>query len=145
MDYKKRKCRKTMIDFNYITIIILLFLLTFMKNKEESRFKWACLLTFFFVGFRACVVGADTYNYTLGYMGYNYYNGEDIEPLYKDVYVPFLSHIVKYEPFFVIVNTLVSLSPLYFMIKKYSNNKVMSILVFFLFDIYLLYLMIIRN
>lgn len=134
-----------MIDYNYIIILLFLFLLTFSKYKEDSRFKWACLLTFFFVGFRACVVGADTYNYTLGYMGYNYYNGQDIEPIYKDVYVPFLSHIVKYEPFFIIVNTILSLSPLYFLIKKYSNNKVMSILIFFLFEFYLTYFVALRQ
>jgi len=102
-------------------------------------------LTFFFIGFRACVVGADTYNYTLGYMGYDYYKDQDIEPLYQYVYVPFLSNIVKYEPFFVFINTVFSLSPLYFMIKKYSNNKTMSILTFFLFDLYLLYFVALRQ
>jgi len=134
-----------MIEYHYIIFIIILFFLTFTRFNEEKRFKWVCILTFFFIGFRACVVGADTYNYTLGYMGYDYYKEQDVEPLYRNAYVPFLSNIVKYEPFFVFINTVFSLSPLYFMIKKYSNNKTMSILTFFLFDLYLMYFVALRQ
>jgi hypothetical protein len=116
-----------------------------MKRKNQQHFKWAVWLTFIFIGFRACVVGADTYYYTMGYMGLDYYKGEDLEPLYNDIYIAGLSYILKYEPFFILVNTICSLTPLYLLVKKYSRNKVLSILWFFIFDIYIIYFVALRQ
>ena len=136
---------ENMIDFYYLVFIIILYFLTFSRGNERNRFKWASIITLFFVGFRACVVGADTYNYTLGYLDLNYYKNSDIEILYKNIYIPFLSNIIRYEPFFIFINTLVTLSPLYVLIKKYSNNRELSILCFFIFDLYISYFVALRQ
>ena len=136
---------ENMIDFYYLVFIIILYFLTFSRGNERNRFKWASIITLFFVGFRACVVGADTYNYTLGYLDLNYYKNSDIEILYKNIYIPFLSNIIRYEPFFIFINTLVTLSPLYVLIKKYSNNRELSILCFFIFDLNISYFVALRQ
>ena len=74
----------------------------------------------------------------------NFYKGEEIEPFYK-LYVNFLSSIIKYEPFFILINTIFSLVPIYLLIRSYSTNKTMSILCFFLFGIYSFYFIALRQ
>lgn len=134
------------IEYHYLILIVILFFLSFAKGNKEVKFKWACTLTFLFIGLRACVVGADTYNYTKTFLGTsNFYKGPEVELLYQYVYVPLLSGIFKYEQFFILVNTLVSLSPLYVLIKKYSINKSFSILWFFIFGIYVSYFVALRQ
>lgn len=132
------------IDYHYIIFILVLLYLTFSKGNEEKKFKIAVWFSFLFIGLRACVVGADLYYYTRGYMGMDFYKGEEIEPLYK-LYVEILSSIIKYEPFFVLMNTICSLVPVYFLIRSYSTNKTLSILCFFLFNIYLFYFIALRQ
>lgn len=132
------------IDFYYILLFAILFLLNFIKGRDDIRFKWAVGITFVFIGLRACVVGADTYNYTLGYMGLNYYKSKEIEPLYN-IYVNGLGAIIRYKPFFIFVNTICSLTPLYLLVKKYSDIKVLSILWFFIFGIYISYFIALRQ
>lgn len=133
------------IDYSYLILIIILLFITFSKTSEKEKFKWATCITFLFTGLRACVVGADTYLYTLGYMGFDYYKEENIEPLYRDVYVPLLNSILKFEPFFIIVNTICSLTPIYLLIKKYSEMKTFSVVWFFIYGIYISYFVALRQ
>lgn len=133
------------IDYSYLILIIILLFITFSKKSEKEKFKWVTWITFLFIGLRACVVGADTYLYTLGYMGFDYYKEENLEPLYRDVYVPLLSSIIKFEPFFIIVNTICSLAPIYLLIKKYSEMKAFSVVWFFIYGIYISYFVALRQ
>lgn len=133
------------IDYSYLILIIILLFIIFSKATEKRKFKWAAWITFLFIGLRACVVGADTYLYTLGYMGFDYYKGKELEPLYRNVYVPILSSILKFEPFFIFVNTICSLAPIYFLIKKYSEMKAFSVGWFFIYGIYISYFVALRQ
>lgn len=133
-------------DYPYVFIITLLIILTYRSwNLQDRRnyFIWSVCLTFIFFAFRACVVGADTYNYTLGFLEKkNIYN--DVEPLYN-VYTDALRMIWKNEVFFIIMNTLCSLTMLYIFVKKYSLNSVLSVLLFFLFSVYQPYFVALRQ
>lgn len=133
------------IDLHYILLLLILLFLAFSKGNREKKFIWAVWITFLFLGLRACVVGADTYNYTRGFLGQNFYKGEDIEPLYNILYVRTLSMILQKKEFFILANTFFSLFPLYLLIKKYSLNKSLSILWFFIFDIYYSYFVALRQ
>lgn len=125
-------------DYPYIILILLLSYLTIRSWKLNNRsyyFKWTVIITFLFFAFRACVVGADTYNYTLGFLQKaDYYTGDEIEPLYK-VYVKAIRNIWKNEVFFISMNSFLSLFPIYYIVKKESFNAVLSVFAFFIFQI----------
>lgn len=115
------------------------------RDRNNNYFKVAVSITFAFIGLRACVVGADTYNYTMGYLEKrNIYNGDDIEPLYI-FYTVLLRKIMKNELFFILCNTFLSLAILYALVKRYSLNKTLSVLLFFLFGIYQPYFVALRQ
>lgn len=135
-------------DYPYIILILLLSYLTFRSWKLNNRnfyFKWSVIITFLFFAFRACVVGADTYNYTLGFLQKaDYYNGDEIEPLYK-LYVKGIRNIWKNEVFFIAMNSFLSLFPIYYIVKQESFNTVLSVFSFFIFQIYLPYFVALRQ
>lgn len=135
-------------DYPYIVLILLLSYLTFRSWKLNNRsfyFKWCVVITFLFFAFRACVVGADTYNYTLGFLQKaDYYTGDEIEPLYK-LYVKVIRNIWKNEVFFIVMNSFLSLFPIYYIVKKESFNAVLSVFTFFIFQIYLPYFVALRQ
>lgn len=135
-------------DYPYIILILLLSYLTIRSWKLNNRsyyFKWAVIITFLFFAFRACVVGADTYNYTLGFLQKaDYYTGDEIEPLYK-VYIKAIRNIWKNEVFFISMNSFLSLFPIYYIVKKESFNAVLSVFAFFIFQIYLPYFVALRQ
>ena len=133
-------------DFPYIILIfiLLIFLIkSWNGNRRQKYFYYSSVLTFAFVAFRACVVGADTYNYTLGFLRKaDYY--WDVEPLYK-LYQNVLSGIWKNEVFFIFTNTILSLAPIYYLVKRESSNAILSIFAFFIFQIYLPYFVALRQ
>lgn len=133
------------IDIPYIVVVILLIYFAIKSHKYNSDiyFKYSAVITFVFMACRACVVGADTYNYTLGFMEKkDIYN--DVEPLYN-VYTSILRVIWKSEFFFIAFNTLFSLSMIYILIKRYSFDKTLSVLLFFIFDVYQPYFVALRQ
>lgn len=136
------------IDYPYIIFIIILLYLTYKswnRDLNNRYFKTAVFVTFAFIALRACVVGADTYNYTMGFLEKkDVYNGDEIEPLYL-FYTKFLRNIMKNEVFFIVCNTFFSLFILLKFIKRYSLNKTLSILLFFLLNIFQPYFIALRQ
>lgn len=135
-------------DYPYIIYIILILffcLRSYKTNNAGSNFNSCVIITFLFIGLRACVVGADTYLYTLTFLGTrNDYIMDEIEPLYK-IYNFILSSIYKNEVFFLLCNTFFSLFPLYLLINKFSDFKELSIALFFLLGINLSYFVALRQ
>lgn len=137
-----------MTDYRYIIfILILLFFVikSWYGDKDNKYFKWSIGVCFVFIGCRACVVGADTYNYTQSFLGNSYaYTSDEIEPLFV-FYINNLSKIIKNEVFFILCNTIFSLISIYYLILKFSTNKTLSVFCFFVLGIYLSYFVVLRQ
>lgn len=136
-------------DYPYIIIflIILFFSIKYWKKGDRRYFKIVTWLTFLFIGLRAPVVGADTYDYVRIFLGKssNYESSVDTwEPLFL-MYNYILSLFVGNGQLYLLISTFISLFPLYYLIKRYSYNPPLSILLFFLFGIYQIYFVALRQ
>ena len=135
-----------MSDYHYIILVIILFIL-YIKNKNNNTKteKWAFGIIFAFIGFRACVVGADTYEYTNFFLGYfSHYDDNRIEPLFR-IYIEWPSKLLKSELFFILLNTVCTVIPLFVFINKFSKNPTLSLILFFLLEIYITYFVALRQ
>lgn len=123
-------------------ILLYLILVLFVIRNKANEFYIACFIVFVFYAFRAPTVGGDTYDYVSYLAGEkNYYNNDSRE-LERGfvIFRNFISELTSSR--FVILNliTLLSLSPVYLIIKRFSSHKTLSILLFFLLDICVLYM-----
>ena len=94
--------------------------------------KGAFVVAFVFFAFRAPVVGADTWNYVRYLTGErNFYNYDPrpLEPLFV-VYREILCSFTSSRFVVMVVNTVVTFAPLYYITKKYSLNPPLTILFF---------------
>jgi len=124
-----------MIDYPYILFYLFLFAAFVMYLNTPSKFVfWATICaTFSFVALRAPSVGADTLEYVqylTGERSFYNYDTRDLEPLFI-VYRTILDYCTNSRLVVMIVNTIVTMFPLYLIIKKFSYNPPLSILFFF--------------
>lgn len=92
-------------------------------------------------------MGADTYDYVRIFLGKssNYESSVDTwEPLFL-MYNYILSLFVGNGQLYLLISTFISLFPLYYLIKRYSYNPPLSILLFLLFGIYQIYFVALRQ
>ncbi|MBM6991879.1 MAG: EpsG family protein, partial [Prevotella sp.] len=81
------------------------------------------------------VVGADTWNYyryATGVRNFYNYDSREIEPLYE-WYNSFFRNYCRVGIIFMVTNTIIIFSPIYYILKKYVKYKTFGILSFFLF------------
>lgn len=136
-------------DFPYIILYTVLLFLTFqfVKTKKMLYAKISLCIAFVFIAFRAPVVGADTWNYVRYLDGErNFYNYDEREMEFlSKVYREIVCAITSSRTIVMFINSVVTLSPLYFLLRKYSNNIPLSITTFFLFEIYTVYFVALRQ
>ena len=121
-----------MIDYPYIILLLSLFIL--LKINNIKSFYIASWIIFIFIAFRAPVVGADTLDYVNFFSGKTVqYNNDqrDIEPFLL-IYNNFLNIFTYNGVVYLIVNTILSLFPIYILVKRYSCNKLLSYILFFI-------------
>lgn len=138
-------------DFPYIFLLFLLLLLAYLEWREKATsqlyFKVACCIVFFFVAFRAPIVGADTWNYyrfATGIRSFYNYDPRDPEPLYL-LYNDFFRRFCPIGIVFMSVNTIIIFSPIYYILNKYCKYKAFSVLSFFLLYNYTTYFTALRQ
>ena len=122
-------------DYLYAIFYLVLIVLSYFewKTKEKKYAKIAILFTFVFIGFRAPVVGADTLDYVKYLTGEtNYYNADsrELEILFV-YYREVISSFISSRFTVMIINTVISMSPVFVMFYKYSFNTSLSLLLFF--------------
>ena len=132
------------VDYIYLVLIVIILTLALLEWKHPASsnrfFKAATAVVFFFTIFRAPVICADMWSYTKDAIGkvsmYTY--AESIEPLY-DVYRTIFRNFCPHIFPFILVTSLITLIPVFVLIKRYSKYKTMSVLFFFLllrFDVF---------
>lgn len=138
------------IDYPYIILYLFLFVLVFFLRKTKLALynQGAMLVVFLFCALRAPVVGADTWGYVRYLTGlrdfYSVNDSRALEPLfllYREILV-FVHMPIVGVMFF---NSLFSLVPMFILIKKYSTNVPMSLLMFFNLGIHTLYFVALRQ
>lgn len=137
-----------MIDYPYIVLFILLLFLSIGKDRNRKMFKLSSLIAFIFIAFRAPVVGADTYNYVRFFTGKQaYYSLEDTRDFEIGFfyYNEILKSISRNGTFYMFINYIIILSPIYFLINKYSSKPAFSIFLFFALFIYQPYFVALRQ
>lgn len=128
-------------DYPYIILYLLLIALTFFywRGHEKRIFTISVCIALLFIGLRAPVVAADTYNYVQFFKGkssaYDIASANgSIEPLYL-LYNDIMRTVLRGNGvLFLFVTSLLSLFPLFMLIKRYSYNMVLSVLLFFLIN-----------
>ncbi len=106
-----------------------------------------CVCVFAFFSFRSPVVGADTFEYVQFYLGHSKsYNDDEreIEPLLI-IYNNILRHISRTSLFYLFANTLLSLAPVCYLINRYSKDKILSVIIFFISGLYIIYCVSLRQ
>jgi hypothetical protein len=123
-------------DLPYLVFDFLLLFLSyiFWKTKKSIFATWAFVVAFVFFAFRAPVVGADTWNYVRYLTGERNFYNDDIRPIepFFVIYREIISSFTSSRFVVMVINTLVSLAPLYYITKRYSLNPPLTIL-FFIF------------
>ena len=108
-----------MIDIPYILMIMILLALTLLNARDrrnDTYFVAAAVIAFVFTAFRAPVVGADTYNYVRFFTGESLYYSSDqreFEPLFTAYNAILKILLFKSGTLYMIVNSLVTLLPVY--------------------------------
>lgn len=138
-----------MIDYYYIIFILLLLCLWSISlvYAKDFIFRISSVIVLLFIGLRASTIGADTYDYVNFFVGKSLnYNDDirDIEPLFI-LYNKFLNLFFKNGTLYILTNTILSLFPILYVIKKYSNDKILSLILFFVLDIYIIYFVALRQ
>lgn len=137
----------------YIVLITFILLLSYFSNKKnENAFYYigfSCI--FIIIAFRDYEIGAnDTYNYVRYFTGMQkYYDVDGIVEFEKGflIYNSIVKNITTTGYGYIIINTIVSLSSVFLLIKLYSENKALSLLYFFLpiGSLYTLYFITLRQ
>ena len=127
-------------------ILLFLFVLDQKRNKLKI-FYIASTIIILFIGLRAPVVGADTFNYVRYFEGITkQYNDDtrDIEPLFA-FYNGVVGSISNNGTYYLMFNAIFCLLPLFVLVKNYSQNRILSLLLFFLSFVYLHYFVALRQ
>lgn len=130
------------VDFAYILLYVILIFVSLKYNKcitcgnvqyKTSLQRFALFISFLFIAFRSPEVGADTLNY-VGYLTgkYNYYNDDsrDLEWMFVS-YREVISALTSSVFIVMIINSILTLYPLWILAKKISPNPPLSCLLFF--------------
>lgn len=136
-------------DFPYVIHYFLLLLLAYMywKRPDAKYVRWAFLIEFVFIAFRAPVVGADTWNYVRYLDGErNFYNADSRELetgflIYRQVLVTLQGSRFVY----MLINSFLTCYPIYLLMKKYSLNVPLSLAMASIFDLYVSYFCALRQ
>lgn len=136
-------------DFPYVIHYFLLLLLAYMywKRPDTKYVRWAFLIEFVFIAFRAPVVGADTWNYVRYLDGErNFYNADNRELetgflIYRQVLVALQGSRFVY----MLINSFLTCYPIYLLMKKYSLNVPLSLAMASIFDLYVSYFCALRQ
>lgn len=138
-------------DYPYIILLLILFLLAFLEWKfpflSKRTFNLACWLVFIFVAFRAPVVGADTWNYwqfATGVRDFYHNDFRELEFFYL-LYNNFFRNYCPIGLIFMVINTIIIFSPIRYILNKYVERKTLSILCFFLFFAYAIFFVALRQ
>ena len=130
----------------YLSLIVCAIL--YWKNESSLAVKASFVITFIFFAFRAPVVGADTWNYVRYLAGMRDYYSEWDDRALEFLFVGYRTIIKSLSPSYMVVmviNTILSLLPLYVIIKKYSSNAPLSILMFVNLNCLILYFVGLRQ
>lgn len=128
----------------FIVILFVLLLHVIIKNRKKYCYCTTLLLVLF-AGLRADTVGVDTeqYAYTYDQLKYSTFNDLWLIRLIDDQHAEmgylFFSKLMSYigdYNFFKVVSAFCTIAPAGFIIYKYSNNKLVSFLVFFMLPIF---------
>lgn len=130
-------------DYPYVINYFLMLWLAYLywKKPNASYIKWAFILQFIFIAFRAPVVGADTWNYVrylTGERSFYNYDSRALEPgfiLYREALASL--HLNRF--LCMIINSFLSCYPVYLLIKKYSFNAPLSLALLSIYNLYLTY------
>lgn len=124
-------------DFPYLILYIILLILSINEWRKPSYsgkyYKIASWVVFIFIAFRAPVVGADTwgyYRYAIGIRNFYNYDQRELEPLYL-IYNSFWRNYCPLGLLWMIVNTLIIFSPIWYILKKYVKYKTLGVFLFF--------------
>ena len=113
-------------DYPYIILYIILLLLVYkyIKTKKQEYASTSLLIAFVFIAFRAPVVGADTWDYIRFLTGErNFYNADEREmEILSKGYREIICSITSSRTLVMLINSIITLSPIYFLFKKYSHN-----------------------
>lgn len=139
-----------MIDYPYIILVVILsfFSFRYWKTKQRKLFHICSCIVFCFVAFRAPVVGADTWSYVKYFTGKQYYysltDNRELETLFL-AYNKTIHIFTNDSTIYLFLNALISLAPLYYLIRKYSYNGALSLLLFILLNYYAIYFIALRQ
>lgn len=137
-------------DIPYLVFIIILLILTYYSfvRDDNKTFLIAVCVVFIFIGLRAPVVGADTWNYYLYFTGARRFYNQDtreLEPaflLYNEICRIIL---LKEGQLYILMNTFLSLFMITKLVNKYSYRKTLSVLFFFFIVSYPNYFVALRQ
>ena len=126
---------QTHFDWPYAVLYLILIFEAFQyyKSRQKSNLTISIAVAFVFVAFRAPVVGADTWNYVRYLTGERYFYNDDPRELeflfiwYRTI----VNDITDSRLVVMLINTIVSFTPVLYLIKKYSLNASLSLLLFF--------------
>jgi len=140
---------QTYFDYFYAILYVILLFLSYRAGlRNDKRTTWfAIAVTFFFIAFRAPVVGADTYNYVRYLTGEQYFYNQDPRPLeiFFVYYREFINDITDSRFVVMLINSAITMAPVFYMVKKYSYNAPLSLLMFFYLDCIAIYFVGLRQ
>lgn len=130
-------------DYPYVLnyFVMLFWAYLYWKKPNPKLVKWAFLLEFIFIAFRAPVVGADTWNYVRFLDGERSFYNYDPRPL-EEGFVIYKQILLSLHPnrfVVMLVNSFLSCYPLYLMVKKYSTNVPLTLALLSIFNFYHVY------
>lgn len=130
-------------DFPYILNYLVMLFLAYLywKRPDPKLIKWAFLIEFIFIAFRAPVVGADTWDYVRYLDGERNFYNYDPRPL-ETGFVIYRQVLLTLHPnrfVVMLVNSFLSCYPLYIIIKRYSNNVPLTLAMLSIFNFYYVY------
>lgn len=138
-----------MIDYPYIFLYIFVLLLLIGANRYKYNyiFPFACIVLVLFYSLRAPIVGADTRDYVDYFLekqiSYNN-DARGTEPL-LDVYNAIVRFIWKNGVFYLLINSVCCLLPVFLTIKKYSENTMLSLFLFLISSLFIVYFVALRQ
>lgn len=123
-------------DYPYFIFYLIMLLLSYSywQKRNVMIMRWSFVIAFIFFAFRAPVVGADTWDYVRYLTGErNFYNfdARPLEPLFI-FYRNIMCNITSSRFVVMVMNTIISFAPLYYITKKNSYNPPLTILLFYL-------------
>ena len=137
-------------DYPYIVIYAILIICAFHYWKYENKIAVyvSMISVFLFFALRAPVVGADTWNYVRYLAGtrdfYSEWDDRALEILFVG-YRHVINSLTSSYAVIMFINTVISIGPLYYLIKRYSCNVPLSLLMFFNLNCLILYFVGLRQ